>query len=182
MKDAMADFQQIRDMLARLPQPTDEALPSGTTDEVINGAQTAMGVRFPESFREWLKISNGPCVGPGGMFGVQTQRRSLDIEELLTIYPEWRTQWIPVAGDGCGNYYVMPTATDAGIEPPVIFFDTTESTKKPAYVVASSLPHFLVFLFEEELGESYWPFRKERVLAVDPDLKPYKDVPLPWDA
>ena len=64
----------------------------------------------------------------------------------------WRDRgWLPVAGDGCGNQYVL---VSHGI----------------AYVVASDLWTFLRFLLLRETGDGRWPFDRRAVIAADPEL------------
>jgi hypothetical protein len=100
------------------------------------------------------------------------------------VYPSWKDKgWIPVAGDGCGNYYVLATR-GSGVETakrPIYFVDTSMDREKPAYVVASDLWHFLRFILRDELGRDYWPFKKYRVLEEDPDLEEAPGAPKPWD-
>ncbi len=52
-----------------------------------------------------------------------------------------------------------------------------------ACVVASSLPRFLTFYLETELGElqKSWPVDPEYVLARDPDLESVDARLLPWN-
>lgn len=101
----------------------------------------------------------------------------IDIEARLALYPEWKAKsWIPVAGDGCGNYYLLlPDGC-------VIFLDTQCDASHGRYVVGSSLAHFLVFLFEEELGATGWPFNANYVLQRDPKIEACQCAPMPWHA
>ena len=128
-----------------------------------------MQVRPPEILLQWLAVSNGPCIGPGGLFGVATSRTDLDIERVLRLYPQWATKnWIPVAGDGCGNYYVL-LADEAGA--PVGFIDPMHDAHSIDMLVASGLRPFVELLLRKELGEAEgWPFSRDAASRFDPDL------------
>lgn len=140
-----------------------------------------VGIDVPPELAEWLRIANGAPVGPGGLFGIGTLRRSLDIETYLNEYPEWLAQkWLPVAGDGSGNYYVLASVSGA-VPHPVLYIDTHDDPAKTAYVVASDVWHFLRFLLRAESGENGWPFSRTKVLNDDPALALVEGVPYPWD-
>ena len=93
----------------------------------------------------------------------------------------WKSKkWIPIAGDGCGNYYLLATSHEYGRGRPVFFVDTHEDPNEPSYLVASDLWHFMSFLLRKELGESAWPFRKEFVVEEDPAIESYHGLRYPW--
>lgn len=54
--------------------------------------------------------------------------------------------WIPVAGDGCGNSYILDASRSYIDSDAVFFVDTMESVDKVSYVAGSGLPYFLTFL------------------------------------
>jgi hypothetical protein len=55
-----------------------------------------------------LTICNGAHIGPGGLFGQRPDEPYLDLPSVSGLFPGWAARgWIPVAGDGCGNYYVL---------------------------------------------------------------------------
>jgi cell wall assembly regulator SMI1 len=114
-------------------------------------------------------VCKGEAIGPGGVFGARPDREFLDIAACLGLHPHWRFRnWLPVAGDGCGNYYVLVvTGSLAGF---VGFIETIADDDAIDFVVASSLWQFLFFLFARELGEQGWPFEARSVLAEDPDV------------
>jgi cell wall assembly regulator SMI1 len=124
--------------------------------------------------------TNGPCVGPGGIVGVNTARELQNLESIYDLYPNWKAKrWIPVAGDGCGNYYVLVHGEHE--RTPVVFVDVMENSDEPAFVVASSLWQFLDFLFRKDLGMSRWPFDKTEVTETDAKILE-TDFVLPWNA
>jgi cell wall assembly regulator SMI1 len=150
----MEAIDRIKELVFACPAPT-EGIPAGTTLEVIRAFTSRTGVTVPNDMRDWLQLTNGPCVGPGGLYGIQTAREELDIESMWKLRPRWKVKgWIPIASDGCGNDYVMATRGDFGPGCPVVFFDIIASRSWPAYSVASGLSPFLVFLLEAELGKA----------------------------
>jgi hypothetical protein len=59
----------------------------------------------------------------------------------LDLYPEWRTLgWLPVAGDGCGNYYVLAGDGTVG------FVDTTSDPGSVERQVSGDLLSFMTDL------------------------------------
>ncbi len=137
----------------------------------------------PCELREWLEFTNGPRIGPGGVFGIRPYDEWYDIEYYYTpaLYPEWLTKgWIPIASDGCGDYYVIATHPDWGPGSPVLFLDKAKELLAPEYLVASDLWHFLRFYLAKELGERGWPFTRDMVLSVDPGLAGRPTSILPW--
>lgn len=174
--------KEVLEMLMRLPAPPSELIPPGASAPQISACETRLGWKFPAKLRAWLLTCNGPCVGPGGVFGIAPLRKDLDIEGVLQLYPAWLTKgWIPIAGDGCGNYYVVAGRTESGGGEPVIFVDTANDDMAPAYIVGSDTWKFLRFLFKKELKESKWPFDREEVERADPEILAFHDLPLPWD-
>jgi hypothetical protein len=175
------DNGRISELLTKVRRPPGETLPRGVSEGDLEEFSDRTGIPLPNDLRKWLMLTNGPCVGPGGLFGIRPIREFLDIETCLGLYPQWKEkQRIPIAGDGCGNYYVMPTQDEYGKGFPVLFFDTIESLDVPAYIVASDLSHFLVFLLEKELGSKGWPFDEKEVAQKDPRITEFVGVPLPW--
>lgn len=179
----MIDADAMQELLAQVPKNPDEPLPGVLRDEELDGFARRTGITPPPDLRAWLKICNGPCVGPGGLFGIRNETRHLNIESILDVFPFWKSvKWIPIAGDGCGNYYVLPTQGEFGQGFPVLFIDTHETCESPAFIAASDLGHFLVFLLEKELGKGSWPFSERAVTAKDPAILGFSNAPLPWRA
>jgi len=59
--------------------------------------------------------------------------------------------WLPLAGDGCGDYYVLASKSTVPSTPPTLLFIDQSDYHLAAYAVASGLWHFLWFLLEDEL-------------------------------
>lgn len=172
-------LREILELVRKAKRSPGEELPVGATADQIEHLEQALGFCVPEELKVWLACCNGPCVGPGGIAGVQTKRKAQDIEALLGNFPKWkRLRWIPVAGDGSGNYYVMTTEGD---HHPIIFVDTMEDAASPAYVVASNLWFFFIFYLERDAGKQGWPFQREIVTMKDPNISRHGDFRLPWE-
>lgn len=173
---------EVAALVASAPLPPGEPPIRSLDDVALASFADRVGTRIPPVLADWLRIANGAPVGPGGLFGIGTARRSLDIETYLKEYPEWLARdWFPVAGDGSGNYYVLSSIADAAVPHPVLYIDTHEDPAEIAYVVASDLWYFLRFLLRAELGEEGWPFSQTKVLHEDPAIALVKGAPYPCD-
>jgi hypothetical protein len=169
-------------LLGRLPVAPGYKLPLGADEKNIAEAENWFGFALPKELRDWLRHCNGPCVGPGGLLGVGTPNPAFDIQRCVAGHPGWAEhKFLPVAGDGCGNYYVIAPDPHQSVPHPVVLVDTIHDPLAPSYVVGSDLWHFLRFLFLRELGRSKWPFAREEVCATDPKVLNVSIAPFPWD-
>jgi cell wall assembly regulator SMI1 len=190
----MLNAKKIREILAQFERPSDLPQPGPLPDAEIVALEGRLGIRVPDDLREWLKISNGAFAGTVPIYGVHHGDHPLGMEEVLRIFPSWReNKWIPVADDGCGNYYVMATQGEFGKGYPIFFVEAVTDETAPRYIVASDLGHFLVLVMESELAQrdldpvetelepSPW-FNEQEVLHDDPAVLNFHGVPLPWNA
>lgn len=161
-----------------VPREPGVTLPPGATDAQIDAFTALHVVAIPPEVRDWLRFTNGPRIGPGGVFGLK------DFEEVYGFMPEFKERlWLPLGTDGCGDYYVLALDPEDGPLRPVYFIDPYASGYgAPTYAVASGFWQFLRFLFRHELGERGWPFDAAFVLASDPELAGVRSAPLPWEA
>jgi hypothetical protein len=155
---------------------------------------------IPLDYLEWLSICNGVsgrCIET--IYGIDF------INELLGLSPYWVSkEWFPIAGDGCGNYYVIARINiNSKMYYPVVFLDQEQSElevcDRISYVVTSDFDIFLInFLekirftldvmfikgyaenFEDEPPSFWWPFEREAVIQNDPNITLF-NLPLPWD-
>ena len=175
--------EEILAMVQQVKLPPGETLPPGIGSDEIDAFSRRTRLHVPPELTEWLKICNGPCFNPEGTYGIGVSRKILDIESKLKLKPEYLSLgWIPLAGDGCGDYYLVATKEEYGPGYPVFFIDHEIAYDQPRYIVASSIAHFLRFYLEESLGAYYWPFTKDKVLEKDPDICGFHGIRLPWDA
>jgi hypothetical protein len=178
----MYNEARIKELLLHLPLPPGGEIPPGVTETELLEFQERTGITLPTELCDWLRISNAPFIGSQGALGIKTRSKYFDIEYYYDLFPIWKVQfWVPVGADGSGNYYVIPTRNEFGTGFPVLFIDTHDNANAPAYIVASSVGHFLEFLIERELGMSKWPFDKAEVATKDPDILAFRGVDLPWE-
>jgi hypothetical protein len=173
--------------------------PAGTTDRQLNSFSRRTGLALPPSLRAWLKITSGAT----GFYGVRPSQPTRNIQTVWERFPEWQSQaWFPVADDGFGNFYVQLRCEA------VCFVEVIHSTTTVAYVAASDMLHFALFMLEDRLGlhqelaksngidvalpksrlqrgESCarinpWPFSKAYMLLRDPKLKSVRGLPFAW--
>jgi cell wall assembly regulator SMI1 len=173
--EALIQQQRHRDIEsgAPLPGPLDSAR--------LTELERYLGFPVPDELREWLARHNGALVGPGGVFGYRAYTPSLDIATRLDRLPKWKTRrWIPVAGDGSGDYYLIDAGHEFREDDAVYFVDQADFDR-PDYLVASGLWTFLLGLLRKELGlEPQWPFEENLVLRLDPRLSLGPAELLPW--
>jgi hypothetical protein len=117
--------------------PEDDA-PEGASSAELAALADRLGRPLPSALRTWLSICNGAAIGPGGVFGQCPGRRFLDMAEVRDRYLRWRELgWIPVAGDGCGNYYVLTADGTVGF---------VEAMSDPAALARHMAPDLLSFV------------------------------------
>lgn len=190
--------EHIIELFAKVRQ-IDDAQQTTTTQAAVDGFVQRTRLSIPPQMQAWLKHCNGSRCAPGGYFGIQTGDDFTDLERVYEYYPVWKEErWLPVASDGCGNYYLMSTASGSQPKNPIFFIDVHENPEVPTYLVASSLFHFLRFIMQNELDNQGkhidmtwplprsqpegWPFNRSYVLARDPDLENCAGIPLPWNS
>lgn len=177
-----ADWDEIRALLSRPALAAQSGFAHGVRSTDPGAPEPHPDRVLPAELQEWLAILNGSHLGQGGLFGVGTPEAYLDIAFHCSLHPEWRARgWIPVAGDGCGNYYVLLAGQDGDKGHPVLFVDTSDDSGAGNYLVASSLFQFLRFYLEAAIGRTGWPFDKAHVLERDPAILDFRALALPWD-
>jgi cell wall assembly regulator SMI1 len=174
--------EQAIELLARAPRPPDYDVPVGADARDIDGFVQRTGLALPPNMRDWLSVTNGPLVGPGGFYGIRPDATWLDLEGILLAHPRWLERgWIPVAGDGVGNHYVLlskPTEDNAGY---VGFVDHEGSVDDIGYFVASTLWRFIVGLLRDDIErDRLWPWDLAFMEGHDPELVNLSADLLPW--
>ena len=176
------DLERIATQL-RLVRTPDGRAEHGASDAEIDSLEARLRLRVPDSLRTWLRFCNGLIVDTGYLCGIRPDFPIIDIETSYAYRPqEWPALgWIPVAGDGCGNFYLIATK-NSGEQ--VCFCDTisfTTDLRQGVYVVASNLFSFLTGFLSTELGEQWWPFDERRVLEHDPGMAGDLPIPKAWE-
>lgn len=160
-------------------------------DRDLRDFETQYRFSLPDDLCAWLKCHNGACIGRGCCFAVNAVDPRLSIDWIYANNPDWlRLRWFPVGNDSCGNFYVQ-VIKDAPPHP-VVFIDTIHDPNEICYCVASGVWPFLWFsLTESEFVASrpesqptrpqfWWPFDQKRVIAVDPAIESFSELPMPW--
>ena len=160
-------------------------------DEAFRAFEARWNVVVPAAVREWLKMCNGALAGEGRLLGIATDPQ-VDIARTYEVYDQWPAMgWLPVADDGCGNYYVAATKAEGA---PVYFIETIADENSPEYAVGSDIWHFLRSMLQRCIVErdlpfdqmesnepaAKWPFDRHKVLTDDPALQNVAGAPKPW--
>ncbi|MBL7497985.1 SMI1/KNR4 family protein [Frankia sp. CNm7] len=176
------DLAEAISLLPLVPQPPEAVGGAGATSEQLDELSVRLGYALPADLEEWLYQCNGVMAGPGGIYGAGNPRASLNIGSVMSLHPVWSGRcWIPVAGGGHGNAYVVDASRELFDGDPVLFIDVAEREDEPTFVAASGLGLFLVFLLRRELGERRWPFEARFVAERDPEILRLPASLLPWN-
>lgn len=164
--------------------------PAPTLEEIAQ-SERRLGIRFPQALKQWLAVCNGAHTTFGDLYGVPTSTKGGrgTIEAIATMWNDagWLQRgWIPIANDGCGNFYVI--AYDHGTRDyAVAFIDTMENPQTLSYAVASSLLPFVAAFFLKDINleipaskQVIWPFDEYWVRENDPALFEVTVAALPW--
>ena len=140
------------------------------------------GFALPDELRCWLYMCNVPRLNSYELYGVSSEYANLDIGERMKDHPDWSGHgWIPVAGDGFGNVYVLDTTFSTSTGHPIYFLDHELAYQEPQYVISSNLWSFLRILLKRENGEQY-RLTMDSIMVDDPAVLECISVPKPWDS
>jgi len=164
---------ELHDLLDAAPKKLDLHVPTHGTQKDLDLVRTVIGSEELYELEIWIMICRGPVLlrSPLVGFGWENSKNEpFHYRDILDGYPEWATlKWVPIANDGCGNYYVFPlTESFQGLRP-VFSVYVSEDTTKLAEVVASNLLIFVKRLIAAELYEEEEdPFTREAIIQHDP--------------
>lgn len=180
----MVPFDARETVLGMIADPTrtmeDVDLRGPVDPDAIRWFETDTGLALPPAVRDWLARHNGGGIGNASILGLGTGE--WEIEDMVREVEPWQERgWVPVGGDGNGDYYLVGTSSSREPEGLVFFVDQMDFSV-PDYIVGSDIWHFLYGLAcKELLSEEWWPFERDRMVEVDPTLATVASVPLPWD-
>lgn len=138
----------------------DKKCGTGAVEAEIADAERSLGVRFPESYRVFLKTFGWGRFGHEEFYGLGTDipedLKHLDLvkvtlSERLQFEPHMPPHLIPVRADGAGNHFCLDTAKLSNNEAPVVFWDHDEDEDQDPDVVSSSFDRWLVEILQELL-------------------------------
>ncbi|MEO7716056.1 MAG: SMI1/KNR4 family protein [Capsulimonas sp.] len=148
----MKTIDDVIDLVRIVPRAPEQPLPSGADEREIERLEDLLTYPLPQQLREWLFVYNARNIGPGGIFGVAPAEKGRLIEEYFRLFPTWLSKaWIPVAGDGCGNYYILDASDQTNFTTPIYFIDHEYGYDEPSSIVGSRLFDFLWTLLQSEL-------------------------------
>lgn len=169
MNDAL--IRTVLGMISTLERQEHRVRPPAVNFEAIVSFQNRFRTTLPDSVIAYLSKTDGAQFGElRGPYEIE-KRSSKEscIDDVLTLYDGFISRmWIPVASDGCANYYVL--VGEMQEDRPVCFVDTLSSIENLQYVVASGYWHFLRFFYGQLCGETFWPSDQRRVQELDPDI------------
>ena len=98
----MAVEEEVLRLAEIVPREPGVPHPPGATDAEIAAFAVLDGVTIPPEVRDWLLFTNGPRIGPGGVYGLK------DFRKVYGFMPGFKERlWLPLGTDGCGGYYVV---------------------------------------------------------------------------
>jgi cell wall assembly regulator SMI1 len=107
-----------QELLALLSHPSivgPDGVPPGASEFDIQTFERLHGLRLPPTLRPWFSVVNGALCGTQGFLGLNDYR--VDSKYFRD------GSWLPVADDGCRDYYLIDlTGPDQGDYP--VFFGT----------------------------------------------------------
>lgn len=135
----------LRGLVAGAIRAPEEEAPRGADPAEIDSLQARVGCGIPPVLRAWLSVCRGAGIGPGGVFGSRPDNPYLDMAQRRDSFSEWAEQgWLPVAGDGCGNCYVLAADGTVG------FVDTMKDPGRIDCQAAGDLLSFMTSLLADD--------------------------------
>lgn len=168
--------------------------PCAVRNEQVEHFAKEYGFQLPRSLKEFLLLFNGVPILPDGIFGIYTELEHLDLCKIYDFIPQWvLRKWVPISTDGCGSYFIMDAGYGLTEHNPIFFIDHSDFDI-PTHIVASNMWTYVKFHAEEEIRHAdeitedlyaeepaLWPYDKDYVLSIDPDIEKITAYPFPWD-
>jgi hypothetical protein len=158
----------------------------GASREAIRAAAGRMGLVLPDAVAEWLGSVDGEHDVPIRLYGLRD-----DLPDFLRISTVYEAEaalvaasLFPLADDGFGNQYVYVEAMGC-----VGFVEALDGLAEVTYLVGSSIARTVANLERQAAGPGcdgwdealeVWPFDRDAVAALDPDLLLVDSPKVPW--
>lgn len=138
-------LEALRELVAGAVRAPEEESPRGAGPEELTILSARLGCGIPPILSAWLSVCRGARIGPGGVFGQPPDTPLIDMAWRRNLFPEWaELGWLPVAGDGCGNCYVLTGDGTIG------FVDTMKDPGQIDRQVAGDLISFMIDLLAND--------------------------------
>jgi hypothetical protein len=106
--DSWSVRQEVVQLLLAAKRAPGQPFPGGADDGELAELQSRLGMPIPVTLVDWLRVCKGDAIDPGGVYGARPEQPSIDMASALSRLPGWRPRgWMPIACDGCGDYYVL---------------------------------------------------------------------------
>ena len=144
-------FSSLLETLDKLSRP-DIDLPVGASIKDIFAFESRFNLQLPKPLLEFLQVINGAYVGGQSFLGINSTTNN-EIGRVLELIPLWAEKnWIPIASDGCGNYFVMISLSEHAH--PICFVDHERGYDTIDYVVSSCLEIFAEQFILQEINRA----------------------------
>ncbi len=156
-------IKRLRMKLQRFKKTGKYTILDGISEEVVTEKFAQENLDLPDELRIWLGLCNGIGgfkksipVAFGVVYGTDPNPR-LGLNMFFTPGDSWeRNGWIPIADDGCGNYYALvPQGEEDRKQYVVAFFEASSSRDAlhdtPTYISCYDCLSFMNLLLLEEI-------------------------------
>ncbi len=182
----IATWEYVDDMVRGAEITCEGTIPVGASVKQIEAFERRIGLTLPPTYKNWLSRFNGAPIGPGGIYGVDCPYMYWDLESNQNADKPriCRTGWLEIAGDGCGNSYVLAAKGGFDLLEPIFFQQALfhRSEHKATFIAASNMLAFVAGLLLREMEVFHWPFDREKTLQLDPEIGIARGIQFPWDA
>jgi len=145
----------IREMYRQIDAFSDKECGGGATDIEISNAETSLGGKFSESYRNflrrvgWARFSHQELYGLGADTPAYLDLVRNTLVERKIMEPTLPSQLVPVMNDGAGNHFCLDTSNFINGECSVVFWDHEQGVDQKPEVVAPSFDNWITSLLLE---------------------------------
>jgi hypothetical protein len=142
--------EELLELLSHPSIVSPGGVPPGTSEIDIQTFERLHGLQLPPTLREWFSLVNGAFCGTQSFLGLNDYRVGSKNFRARS--------WLPVADDGCGDYFLIDLARPDQGDYPVFFWDheTDRDVGNGAlikgYAVASNVWIFSLLFLKHELA------------------------------